>query len=291
MDARVLEYFLAVVREGNISAAAKSLNLSQPPLSRQLKSLEDELGAKLFIRGNKRIILTEEGQLLRKRSEEIIALFERTKEEISAIHSEISGVIYIGAAETKGMKPIAKLIHDFQVDYPNITINLFSGNAENVTERIDNGLLDFGFLVGTTDMTKYDHIKLPSTDYWGLLMRKDSPLSDKPSIKAEDLVGLPVISSKQALQSNELSGWLGHHYKNINIRSTYNLLYNASLLVEEGCGYALSLDNIVRNDSQSPLCFTPLEPKVEVGHNVIWKKYNILSKASELFLDRLKNSL
>ena len=217
MDIRVLQYFLAVAREASITKAAQSLNMTQPPLSRQLKELEEELGKQLFIRGNRRVTLTEEGMILRKRAEEMVELMEKTKAEVSSSGENISGEIYIGGGETEGIRLIAKAAEKIQRKHPGISYHLFSGNADDVTERLDRGLLDFGILIEPADIKKYDFIRLPTKDRWGLLMRRDHPLAEKSGIQPEDLQGLPLIASRQSLAHNELSGWLGKQYESLQI--------------------------------------------------------------------------
>lgn len=288
MDIRTLQYFLAVAREESISGAADFLHMTQPPLSRQLKELETELGKQLFIRGNRKITLTEDGMILRKRAEEIVSLMEKTKTELTASGENISGDIYIGGAETEGIRPIAKIIRTMQQQYEHIRFHIFSAQAEDVAERIDNGLLDFGIFIEPADLSKYDFIKLPSTDIWGLLMRKDNPLANKPTVTPRDLFAIPLLLSDQEMVKNEISGWLGGDFNKLNIVATYNLLYNASLMVEEGVGSALCLDRIIKTTASSPLCFRPLEPKLEVGLNIVWKKYQIFPKAAAKFLESLQ---
>lgn len=289
MEIRVLKYFLAVAREQSISGAAEVLHLSQPTLSRQLMDMENELGKQLFIRGNRRISLTEEGLFLRKRAEEIVDLVEKTEAEITSSEEIISGDIYIGAGETDVMRLIARVAKKLQEDYPDIRYHIFSGNAEDVTEKLDKGLLDFGLLIEPTDTTKYESIKLPATDTWGVLMRKDSPLAKKDMITAKDLWELPLLCSKQIFENypNILSKWLKKGADDLHIVATYNLLYNASVMVEEGFGYALCLDKIVKTFDNDPLCFRPLHPILEVNLDIVWKKYQIFSKAAELFLKQL----
>lgn len=291
MDIRVLQYFLAVAREASITKAAESLNMTQPPLSRQLKELEEELGKQLLIRGSRKVTLTEEGMILRKRAEEMVALMEKTKSEISSSGENISGEIYIGGGETKGIRLIAKVAEKIQKKHPNISYYLFSGNADDVTERLDQGLLDFGILIEPADIKKYDFIKLPTKDRWGLLMRRDHPLAVKQGIKPEDLHGIPLIASRQSLAHNELSGWLGKQYESLHIVTTYNLLYNASLMVEENVGCALCLDKIIPEYENSPLCFRPLEPQITVGLDIVWKKYQVFTKPAKLFLSMLQEEI
>lgn len=291
MDIRVLQYFLAVAREESISGAAGSLNMTQPPLSRQLKDLEDELGKQLLVRGNRKISLTDEGIILRKRAEEIVALMEKTKSEIAMSDVDISGDVYIGGAETEGVRFIAKTMKALQDRHPNIRFHFFSGHAEDVMERLDRGLLDFGIFIEPANLSKYDYIRLPDKDVWGVLMRRESPLASKKTVKPNDLLGLPIILSNQAMVRNEISGWMGGDYEKLRVVTTYNLLFNASLMVEEGIGYAICLDGIIKTPDDSALCFRPMEPRLKVGLNIVWKKYQIFSKASKLFLKQIQSSL
>lgn len=291
MEFRVLRYFLAVAREESITGAAKILNVTQPTLSKQLMELEEELGKKLLIRGNRRITLTEEGALLRKRAQEIMELVDKTESEISSKNEVISGDVYIGGGETDSMRLIAKVVKKLQGEHPHIQYHLYSGNAGDVTERLDKGLLDFGVLIGTANIQNYDYLHLPTTDTWGLLMKKDSPLSNLDSIRPENLHDIPLICSKQALSGNEISGWFGNDFEKLNIVATYNLIYNATLMVEEGIGYALCLDKLVNTTSASDLCFKPLEPRLEAHLNIVWKKYQVFSNAAKQFLHKLQEEI
>lgn len=291
MDIRVLQYFLAVAREESITKAAKVLHMTQPPLSRQLKDLEDELGKQLFVRENRKVTLTEEGMILRRRAEEMVELMEKTKSEVSLSGQSIAGDIYIGSGETEGFRIISKVAEEVRSNHPGIRYHLYSGNSDDVSERIDRGLLDFGILIEPADIKKYDFIRLPTKNRWGLLMRRDHPLAEKESITPKDLQGIPLVASRQSIAHNELSGWLGKEYESLNIITTYNLLYNASLMVEENVGCALCLDGIIPEYENSPLCFRPLEPKVEVGLDIVWKKYQIFTKAAEVFLEMLQGEI
>ncbi len=291
MDLRVLRYFLTVAREGSISRAADSLHVTQPTLSRQIKELENELDTQLLIRGNRNVMLTDEGMLLRKRAEEIINLVDKTESEFNTPDEIISGDIYIGGGETDAMRFIAKIAKKLQDDYPHVRYHLFSGNADDVAERLDNGLLDFGILIEPAEMKKYDYIRLPATATWGVLMRKDSVLASHDIICPDDLWNVPLLSSRQTLVSNEISGWIGKDLEKLNIVATYNLIYNASLMVEEGLGYALCLDKLVNTAENSILCFKPLQPKLEANLDIVWKKYQIFSSAAEEFLKRIQKEL
>lgn len=293
MDIRILRYFLAVVREESISGAAEFLHITQPTLSRQLMDLEEELGVKLLNRGrkNQRVTLTEEGMLLRRRAEEIVALTDKTIEEFDTSQDFISGDVYIGGGETNAMRLIAKVSKKLQAQYPLIRYHLFSGNADDVAERLDKGLLDFGLFIEPANMERYNYLRLPDTDTWGLLMRKDSPLADKECIRTEDLVNIPLIVSRQSMVGNELSGWSGRDFDKLNIVATYNLIYNASLMVDEGFGYALCLDRLVFSAGNNNFCFRPLEPGLEANLSIAWKKYQVFSKAAEKFLEALQDEL
>ncbi len=291
MELRVLRYFLEVAREENITAAAEALHITQPTLSKQLMDLEDEIGKKLFIRGKRRIILTEDGILLRKRASEIIELVEKTESELKKSDEIIVGDVYIGAAETDAMKDIAKICTHLQKKYPHIHYHLFSGNSEDVIEKLDKGLIDFSILFEPSDIKKYNYIKLPAYNTWGLLMRKDSPLATLRDITPDTLLNIPLICSKQALDNNELAGWFGHNIEKLNIVATYNLIYNAAFFVEEGFGSALTLDKLVHMSEENNLCFKPLTPNLKTNLVMVWKKYQVFSKASQTFLNELQKEL
>jgi DNA-binding transcriptional LysR family regulator len=292
MELRVLRYFLAIAREGSITGAADFLHVTQPTLSRQLKDLEQELGKKLFTRSSHSIILTDEGMLLRKRAEEIVDLVDKVEAEFSSMEETISGDVYIGGGETDTMKQIARVVKDLQLSYPNIRYHLYSGNEDDVTERLDKGLLDFGILIQPADLSKYNYINIPAKDVWGVVMRKDSPLAFKDTIQAVDLLNVPLICSRQAMKQtfskNEFADWFGEDFGKLNVVTTYNLAYNAAIMVEEGIGYAIALDKIVNTSSDSNLCFRPLEPRLESGLNIVWKKHQSFSVAADMFLKAIQ---
>lgn len=294
MELRVLRYFLAVAREGNITGAANFLHLTQPTLSRQIKDLEEELGCQLLVRKSHRVVLTPEGMRLRKRAEEIISMVDKTEAEFLARENAVSGDIYIGGGETQAIRQIAEIIRDLQEEYPDIHYHLYSGNAEDVTERLDKGLLDFGILIQPADISKYDYINLPSRDRWGVIMRKDSPMAAKESIRKEDLLDVPLICSRQVMTQrrteNEFADWFGDDFDRLHVVTTFNLVYNAAIMVEAGIGYAVTLDKLAHTSEDSPLCFRPLMPPLESGMNVIWKKYQVFSPAAELFLERMNEA-
>jgi transcriptional regulator, lysR family len=292
MELRVLRYFLAAIREGSILRAAHFLHITQPTLSRQLQDLEEELGQKLLIRTNRSVALTAEGKLLRRRAEDIMEIVRKTEAEFRSMGENIRGDVYIGSGETEAMKLIARIIRELREEYPGIRYHIYSGKTEEVEERVDKGILDFGILIQPINISKYDCINLPLKDVWGVIMRKDSPLAAKESISFRDLQGLPLICSRQNPQSKTgKSGypeWFGRLFDKLNVVATYNLIYNAAQLVEEGIGYAIGLDRTIDTMEHSVLCFRPLSPKVESGLNIVWKKYQVFSTAAEIFLDRIQ---
>lgn len=294
MELRVLQYFLAIAREQSIIRAAESLHLSQPTLSTQIKNLEEELGKQLLIRGTKgsrKITLTEEGMILRKRAEEILDLVKKTENEVTVSNEIIVGDIYIGTGETDGIRLIAQAAKKLQDTCPGIRYHISSGNSVFVMEQLDKGLLDFGIVFGNVDLTKYNAFKMPVTDIWGVLMRKDSPLASKETIKPEDLWEEPLILSQQEERGGILTQWLHCPVSALHIVATYNLIFNASLLVEEGLGYAIGFDKIINTTGSSNLCFRPLAPKLENEMHIIWKKYQMFSKPAEKFIDTLRENL
>ncbi len=294
MELRVLNYFLAIAREQSIVHAAESLHLSQPTLSTQIKNLEQELGKQLFIRGSKgtrKVTLTEEGMILKKRAEEILDLVKKAENEVRLTDDVIMGDVYIGTGETDGIRLIAKAAKKLQGRYPGVSYHISSGNATLVSEYLDKGLIDFGIVFGDVDLTKYNALEMPYHDTWGVLMRKDSLLARKDSITPQDLYDLPLILSQQEAEGGNVTQWLGREPSRLNIAATYNLIFNASLLVDEGLGYAVGLDKIINTTGESSLCFRPLKPELKNKMSIIWKKYQVFSKPVEKFLEVLRQSL
>lgn len=292
MEIRVLRYFLAIAREGSITNAANLLHLTQPTLSRQIHDLEEELGQKLFTRGSHSMTLTAEGMILRKRAEEIISMVDKTAAEFNYMENTIGGDIYIGGGETDTVKLVAQIAKQLRESYPGIRYHLYSGNSDDVTERLDKGLLDFGILIQPANITKYDYINIPAKDTWGVVMRKDSPLAEKDIIHKEDLLDVPLICSRQAISQersgNEFAEWFGEDFDKLDIVTTFNLVYNAAIMVDAGIGYAVTIDKIANTSENSSLCFRPLEPRLDSGLNIVWKKYQVFSSAAEIFLERLR---
>ncbi len=284
MDIRTMQYYLAVVREGTISAAAEALHIAQPSLSRQMKDLEDELGVSLFDRGNRKITLTEEGMVLRKRAEEMVRLMQLTEEEISSIKNHVSGSVRIGAGESVSFHYLSRAAASLAEEHPGIRFHITSGDTQDLMDELQNGLIDFAVIFTDVDHTLYQSLPLPAEDSFGVLMPKDSPLAEKDVIHWSDLKGLPVVVSRASLPyftgAEDLSS--------LNIVATYNLIFNASLLVEDGLGYAVCFDRLINTTGESTLCVRPLAPQIKSAGNLIWKKYQVFSPAVQLFIDRVR---
>lgn len=292
MELRVLRYFLTVAREGSVTGAANFLHVTQPTLSRQIKDLEEELGVKLLVRSSHSVSLTPDGMRLRKRAEELLDLAEKTEAEFAVREETIAGDIHIGGGETRVMRHLAAVMHEIREEYPDIRYHLYSGNSEDVTERLDKGLLDFGVLIQPADLTKYDYVNLPEKDVWGVITRKDSSLAARQTITKQDLLGEPLLLSRQAIRrsasKNEFLDWFSDDFDKMNVTGTFNLVYNAAILVRDGLGHIVSLDGLVNTSESSDLCFRLLEPRLETGLNIVWKKYQVFSPAAEVFLTKIQ---
>lgn len=285
MDIRVLKYFLIIAREENITRAAEILHVTQPTLSRQLMQLEDELNIKLFKRSNHSIRLTEDGMLLKRRAQEIVSLAEKTEREFRHKEEAISGEIAIGSGETRSVHILAEMIARFQEKYPMVQYDLYTANADDIKERLDKGILDIGLLTEPADISKYNFIRLKKREKWGILVRKDSELSSKEKIAPEDLLQVPLILVKRPLVKNELAGWFGDYYDQVQVAGTYNLINNAAVMVEKGIGVALCFD---LGTSYNNLQFIPLSPSIETGAVIVWKKNQIVSQTTHQFIEFLK---
>ena len=269
--------------------AAQRLHVSQPTLSRQIKELEDELGKKLFTRSNYSIKLTEEGMLLRKRAEDILEMADKTLEEFKSLDEINGGDIHIGCAESNGIAHVIRVIKSLQKKYPHIRYHFYSSGTDAVSERLDRGLLDVAVIIQEVDLSKYNYLKVPSSDRWGLIMRKDSPLAEHSCIHLNDLMNIPLILSRQAMRE-EMPRWFGETQDKLNIVATYDLLFNTSVMVREGFGYVLGFDGLVNTGPDSDICFRPLEPTLESPMYIIWKKYQMFTPAASLLLEELKKN-
>jgi DNA-binding transcriptional LysR family regulator len=287
LEIRVLRYFLAVAREGSVTRAARALHLTQPTLSRQIRELEEELGQTLFSRGGRELSLTREGLLLRQRAEEIVGLAEITEKEFRSLGEKtVSGDLSLGCGESKALSFVTDALKVLQDEHPLIIPHFFSGNGEIVMDRLDKGLLDFAVLMGAENTERYYSLPLPNHDTWGLLMDKDDPMAQKKAITAEDLLDIPLILSSQSLSRDELSGWLGFPMSRLHIAATYTLLFNGSLMVRSGLGYALCFDHIAPSGKDSPFAFRPLTSPL----SLVWKKHQILSAPAEAFLAKIREA-
>ena len=290
MELRVLRYFIEVARTQNITAAAERLHITQPTLSKQLMDLEDELGAKLFERGKRRTTLTEDGMLLFQRAKEIVALADLTESAFRSTDERIAGDIAIGCGETEGMRLLVDAMKEMRAAHPGVTFRLSSGNFEDISDRLDSGLVDFGLFVGDAAVAKYDYIKLPHSDAWGLLMRADDALAERATVRPQDLDGLALLCSRQAVAGNELAGWLGREFGELDIVATYNLIHNATYMVEAGMGCAVSIEGLV-NTSGTGLVFRPFEPALTARLSFAWKRGRQLSRAAAEFLKLLQSKI
>lgn len=290
MDIRVLEYFLAVAQHENMTSAAKILHVSQPTLSKQMKLLENELNAKLFRRTSGGMSLTQEGLLFRKRAEDIMSMISKTIKEFDSPKDSIGGPVYIGCAESYNLNWLAEIINDLRQEYPLMTFHILSGDTSQVTERLDRGVLDFAVIVEPPNLHKYNAVKLPGADIWGLLMKKDSPLAQKKHITIEDLFGLPLIASLQSMEF-DFPRWCGDKIDELNFVGSVNLNYNGTVFVRSGVAYLLTFDKLSNIEDTDQLCFRPLFPQLKNNLYLIWHKHQVFSPIAQLLLDEiLKNS-
>lgn len=288
IETRHLYYFLAVAREQNITRAAETLHLTQPTLSKQLMDLERQLGKRLFIRGKRKITLTDEGAFLRNKAQEMLDLMEKTEAAFNEPDTAIGGDIYLGCGETAAMEHIADIFKEIQTEYPEINFHTYSADADSVLERLDKGLLDIGLLLGPIRQEKYDYINIHKKDTFGLLMTKDSPLAKQELISVEQIKDLPLIFAQQTFSGHQQLDWLGFDYSSLNVVATYNLIYNATFMVEKGIGYALCLSNLV-NTAGRNLTFRPIVPELSVDLYIVTKKYETFSPAVKLFIEKVKD--
>ena len=288
IEMRLLQYFLAIAEEQSITRAAEYLHITQPTLSKQMMDLEASLGKQLLVRGKKKVTLTEDGAYLRSRAQEIIALMEKTEESIRESEEIIAGEIYIGCGELYSLYPIIQMMKEISEEYPEIRFHFFSGNADAITEKLDKGLLDMGFLLEPEISPRYEYVKLPFHEKFGVLMRKDSPLAAKDYVTPKDIANLPLIVPSQSYSSRRTKALFADHFPAPHIVASYNLIYNAGLMVDAGMGYALCIDNLINTEGNHPLTFVPLAPETRSDIYLFTKKYQVFSKATKLLLDRIQ---
>lgn len=288
MDLRVLRYYLAICNEGNMSRAAKVLHVTQPTLSRQIADLERELGCTLLTRGSRSVTPTEKGLYLRRRAEEIVALADQTALDLSLEDAVVEGDVYIGAGESEGMRVIAATIRRLQQQHPHVHFHVRSGNALNVVEWLEHGIVDFAVLMSYPDINRFEHVRLSPTDAWGALVPEGSPLAAKETIAPDDLLDVPLILSEQALETGELSQWFGARRDRLDVRATYNLVFNAAQLVREQVGCAVTLDRLVSTGPGTGLEFRLLYPPVVSVIDIAWKHNQVFTRAAQAFLEKLQ---
>lgn len=289
MELRVLKYFLMVAREENITKAAALLHITQPTLSRQLMQLEEELGVKLFHRSKHSIILTEDGMLLKRRAQELVSLSDKTIQELSHKDSVLAGEISIGCGEARSMSFLSEQIRSFRQLHPQVQFSIYSAIADDITERIEKGILDLGLLMEPVNIGKYEFIRMPQKEQWGILTCKDSELAEKECIHPRDLADVPLLMVKRDLVKNELSSWFGDYYEHLQIAATYNLIINAAAMVKSGVGIALCFDLGAIYDED--LCFVPLAPALKTGSVLVWKKNQTMGEAVARFIGFVRNAI
>ena len=290
MEIRTLRYFLAVAREENMTRAAEVLHVSQPTLSKQIQALEDELGRKLFIRHSFRIELTEEGMLLRERAEDLVSMADKITGEFAALGDITGGDVYLGLAESYQIRYLARQIRRFKELYPNLRYHITSGDTEQVTEKLDRGLLDFAVLAEEPDAAKYHYLPFPEADVWGLIVPAGHTLASKSAISADDLAGLPLFCSEQGWKK-DIPRWCGEKMDSLCLEGSFRLSYNASLFVKEGLGFLLTLSKLIDTSDGSGLVFRPLTPRLEEKIYLVWKKYQLFTPIAQRLLDTLKANM
>ena len=272
-----------------MTRAAAQLHISQSSLSKEIRRLEDELGHPLFIRTNKSMRLNDEGMLLRKRAEDILAMVDKTEAEFRQLDNIIGGEIRIGCAESWLIAYLARSIKAHKAQYPAFRFHIFSGDTAPVTERLDSGLLDLAVIAEPPNLSKYNSLPLPESDKWGVVMRRDSPLAAKEALRFEDLHGIPLICSEQSLRA-DFPRWCGEDMEQLEIVGTVNLAYNGSVMVKEGVAYLLTFARLIDTSEESGLCFRPIVPALETKMFVIWKKHQVFSPIAALFVQSLREA-
>ncbi len=289
MEIRTLRYFLAVAREENMSRAAELLHVTQPTLSKALKALEDELGKKLFTRHSFSIALTEEGVLLRDRAEDLVFMADKIEQEFLSLDDITGGDLYFGLAESWQIRHLAAEIREFKKIYPDLRYHITSGDTEQVTEKLDKGLLDFAAIFEIPDAKKYNCIPFPEADCFGAVVPAGSALAMKEHITADDLAGLPLFTSEQSWE-NDIRPWAKDSFPRLHLEGSFRLAYNGSMFAREGLGILLTLDNLIDTSAESGLVFRPLCPRLEMKMYLIWNKYQSLTPIAERFLKQLQTS-
>lgn len=288
MEIKNLRYFLAVAREENMSKAAEQLHVSQPTLSKTLKALEEELGKKLFIRHSFSISLTDEGMLLRDRAQDLVAMSDKIEQEFNSLDDITGGDIYFGLAESYQIRYLAREIYKLKEKYPNFTYHITSGDTEQVTEKLDKGLLDFAVLCETPDSNKYEYVKFPEADVWGAIISSSHPLAKKKSIHVSDLIGQPLFVSEQSW-NNEIKTWAKERFPKLKLEGSFRLSYNGSVFARENLGILLTFKDLI-NTEGTDMVFRPLSPELKSELYLIWNKYQAFTPIAEKFLEQIKKN-
>lgn len=288
MEIKNLRYFLAVAREENMSKAAEQLHVSQPTLSKTLKALEEELGKKLFIRHSFSISLTDEGMLLRDRAQDLVAMSDKIEQEFNSLDDITGGDIYFGLAESYQIRYLARAIYKLKEKYPNFTYHITSGDTEQVTEKLDKGILDFAVLCETPDSNKYEYVKFPEADVWGAIISSSHPLAKKKSIHVSDLIGQPLFVSEQSW-NNEIKTWAKERFPKLKLEGSFRLSYNGSVFARENLGILLTFKDLI-NTEGTDMVFRPLSPELKSELYLIWNKYQVFTPIAEKFLEQIKKT-
>ncbi|MCR4610303.1 MAG: LysR family transcriptional regulator [Lachnospiraceae bacterium] len=288
MEIRTLRYFLAIAREENMSRAAELLHVTQPTLSKQIKSLEEELGKKLFTRHSFNIKLTDEGVLLRNRAEDLVQMADKIEQEFVSLDDIDGGELYLGLAESYQLKYLARSIKKFKEKYPNLHYHITSGDTEQIADKLDKGLLDFLVLVELPDNKKYNFLEFPKNDTWGLIIPKDDPLAKKKTIQIDDLLDLPLFCSEQAWEG-DIKNWAGNKFSDLQLEGSFRLAYNGSVFTREKLGYLLTYEHLIDTSEESGLVFRPLSPTLENKIYIVWNRYQTFTPIAKRFLEHLKD--
>lgn len=290
MDIRLLEYFLAVAKYGNITRAAEQLHVTQPTISRQLMELEETVGSPLLIRGKRQVTLTEAGVLFQQRAEEIVSLMEKTLRDITDQDDLLGGTVTVGCVETCVSRMLPKVLGGFSARYPKVKYELYSADGDDIREKLDRGDLDFGILVEPVEAAKYDFFRLPYWEIWGVLMRKNDPLAQKEAIERDDVLNIPLILPRREIVQDHIAGWFGVDRSQLNVFAGHNLLNNAALLAEAGLGYVVCVGGSFEIRGGENLCFVPLSPERTTGHVLAWKKNRVFHSAADRFREYVRET-
>ncbi|HIX98981.1 LysR family transcriptional regulator [Faecalicatena fissicatena] len=288
MELRVLKYFLTVAAEGNITRAADILHVTQPTLSRQLKELEDELGTALLIRGKRSVTLTDEGFLFRQQAETIVELADKLEHTFTDKKDIICGTVRIGATEAVGGRTLAVCMKEFREKYPGVQFELYNGMADNIKEMIEHGLLDLGLVMEPIDTAKFEYVRMPQKETWGILVRRDHQLAKKETVTAEDIKQYPLIMPGRENAKEQILHWMQCEERHLDIPAYYNILSNAALLVEAGMGCAVCLDGALSIHADPELCFRQIHPAHVTRSVILWKKNHLFSQAASLFVQTIQ---